>query len=158
MENTIIIERDAIRQEVDLRNHYMGEAIKRNDINADLMESNNEDNELFTMFLNRACNELISGVTLRFPSISYICDRDFVTISFTSHDNRRHNLLPVLRRAITDYLVNELILQWLLLRRPDMAQSYISLRNALFENVQQNFAKFYNTEKIRRRATNLAGI
>lgn len=158
MENTIIIERDAIRQEVDLRNHYMGEAIKRNDINADLMESNSEDNELFTMFLNRACNELISGVTLRFPAISYICDRDFITISFTTRDDSRRSHLPVLRRAITDYLVNELILQWLLLRRPDMTQSYISLRNSLFDNVQQNFAKFYNTEKIRRRATNLAGI
>ena len=68
------------------------------------------------------------------------------------------NILPMLKQSINDYLVNELILQWLLLRYPQMSQSYISLRPALMSNVQQQFAKLSNTRKTRRRATDLGGI
>jgi hypothetical protein len=45
-----------------------------------------------------------------------------------------------------------------LLRQPQMAQANISLRNSLYNNVQQLFAKLYNTQKTRRRSTDLAGI
>lgn len=158
MENTIILDRETIEQQVHLRNYYMGEAAKRTDINADTIESSTDERELLEMFLTTACNELVSSIALRFASASYNIEHNYISITFTTHNNSRQALLPQLRQAITDYLVNEITLQWLLLRRPQMASSYISLRTTLYNNVQQQFAKFSNLKKVRRRATDLAGI
>lgn len=157
MENTILIKKDELRQQTDLRNHYMGEALKRRDINADIIQSSSCDDELFDQFLETACNELISIVALRFPHISCTVDKEYVAINFTTTHGTRPDILPLLRQATKDYLVNELTLQWLLLRQPESAQSYISLRTSLFVNVQQQFAKLMKN-KVRRRATDLAGI
>lgn len=158
MKNTIIIDRNALQQQVDLRNHYMGEAIKRTDLNADTVQSSAEDKDLFLIFLREACNELLSTVALRFASVSYRIDDEYILITIESEGEAPQHLLPLLKQSINDYLVNELTLQWLLLRRRDAASSYITLRPALFQNVQQQLAKLGRTKKLRRRSTNLAGI
>ena len=158
MKNTIIIDRNALQQQVDLRNHYMGEAIKRTDLNADTVQSSAEDKDLFLIFLREACNELLSTVALRFASVSYRIDDEYILITIESEGEPPQHLLPLLKQSINDYLVNELTLQWLLLRRRDAASSYITLRPALFQNVQQQLAKLGRTKKLRRRSTNLAGI
>ena len=158
MKNTIIIDRNALQQQVDLRNHYMGESIKRTDLNADTVQSSAEDKDLFLIFLREACNELLSTVALRFASVSYRIDDEYILITIESEGEVPQHLLPLLKQSINDYLVNELTLQWLLLRRRDAASSYITLRPALFQNVQQQLAKLSHTKKLRRRSTNLAGI
>ena len=110
------------------------------------------------MFLKRALNELTSAVALRFSSITYNIDNEHVELSFETPDDSRARLLPMLKQAITDYLVNEILMHWLQLRQPIMAQPYMVLRPSLHQNVQLLFAKFYNNKPIRRRATDLAGI
>ena len=144
MKNRITIERSELQQQIDLRNFYMGESAKRNDKDADTTHT--------------ACNALVTAVALRFPSISYTIDEKEIVIEFETPDGSRSHLLPVLERATLDYLVNETRVQWLLLRRPEMAKSSISLRPELCSNVLFTFAKLYNNKKIRRRSTNLAGI
>lgn len=158
MKNTIIIDRSALQQQVDLRNHYMGDAIKRADLNADTIQSSAEERDLFLIFLREACNELLSTVALRFASVTYDIDKDYILITIESDGEVQQHLLPLLKQSINDYLANELTLQWLLLRRPDAASSYITLRPTLFQNVQQQLAKMSRTKKVRRRSTNLAGI
>ncbi len=158
MKNTIIIDRNALQQQVDLRNHYMGDAIKRADLNADTIQSSAEERDLFLIFLREACNELLSTVALRFASVTYDIDKDYILITIESDGEAPRHILPLLKQSINDYLVNELTLQWLLLRRPDAASSYITLRPTLFQNVQQQLAKMSRTKKVRRRSTNLAGI
>ena len=158
MKNTIIIDRNALQQQVDLRNHYMGDAIKRADLNADTIQSSAEERDLFLIFLRKACNELLSTVALRFASVTYDIDKDYILITIESDGEAPQHILPLLKQSINDYLVNELTLQWLLLRRPDAASSYITLRPTLFQNVQQQLAKMSRTKKVRRRSTNLAGI
>ena len=158
MKNTIIIDRNALQQQVDLRNHYMGDAIKRADLNADTIQSCAEERDLFLIFLREACNELLSTVALRFASVTYDIDKDYILITIESDGEAPQHILPLLKQSINDYLVNELTLQWLLLRRPDAASSYITLRPTLFQNVQQQLAKMSRTKKVRRRSTNLAGI
>ena len=158
MKNTIIIDRNALQQQVDLRNYYMGEAIKRNDLNADVVQSNAEDKDLFLMFLKEACNELLSAVALRFVSLSYEIDKEYILITIESEGNIQPHIIPLLKQSINDYLVNELVLQWLLMRRPEVASNYISLRPILYNNVQQQLAKLSYTRKVRRRSTDLAGI
>lgn len=158
MENNIIIKRNELRQQINLRNFYMGESAKRKDIDADTIQSSKEDDELLLMFTHTACNGLVTAVALRFPSISYKISDKEITFSFETVDESRSHLLPMLKQAILDYLTNDVIMQWLLLRQPNMAQPSISLRNSLYSNVQFQFAKQYNTRRTRRRATDLAGI
>ena len=158
MKNTILIRWNELQQQIDLRNYYMGESAKRKDIDADTIESSDDERELFAMLLDSACNELVSSVALRFETASYKITPEYIGITFTTENNSRQGLLPQLRQAIVDYLVNEITMHWLLLRQPQMAQANLSLRNALYSNVQQLFAKFYNSRKVRRRPTDLAGI
>ena len=158
MENTITIKKSELQQQIDLKNFYMGESAKRTDKDADTIQSCKEDEELLLTFIQTACNELVTAVALRFPYISFTIEEQDIVFNFETPDNSRSHLLPMLERAIQDYLVNEAIMHWLLLRRPNMAQTYISLRTTLHSNVMFMFAKLYNTKKIRRRATDLGGI
>ena len=158
MKNTISIARNELQQQIDLRNYYMGESAKRKDPDADTIQSCKDDEELLYMFTRRACNELVTAVALRFPYISATIGEEGIEIAFETECQYHEHLLPMLKQGITDHFVNEAIMQWLLLRRPEMAQSYISLRTALYSNVQHLFGKIYSRKKLRRRATDLAGI
>ncbi len=158
MTNYILIKRSELQQQVDLKNFYLGEAAKRKDADADTLQSSTDDKELFVMFLRRALNELTASVALRFSFIKYHITEEFIEITFETADTPPPHLIPLLKQGITDYLANDLALQWLQLRNPIAAQPYFVLRNGLYENVQQLFAKFFNRNKIRRRATDLAGI
>ena len=158
MKNTIIIKRDELQQQIDLRNYYMGESAKRKDTDAATIQSSKDDEELLYMFIKRACNELMSAVALRFPYISVNTGEENIEIMFDTEAGYPEHLLPMLEQSIISYLVNEATLQWLLLRKPELAQSYISLRASLYNNVQHLFAKIYSRKKLRRRATDLAGI
>ena len=158
MKNIMTIERSGLQQQIDLKNFYMGDSAKRMDKDADTIQSSKDDEELLCMFLKTACNELVTAVALRFPSVGYTIDDKEIVFTFETEKEVRDDLVEMLRHSIIDYLVNEAIMQWLLLRRPNMAQPQISQRGSLYRNVQFMFAKLYNTHKTRRRATNLAGI
>lgn len=158
MKNTILIRWNELQQQIDLRNYYMGESAKRKDIDADTIQSCKDDEELLLMFAAEAANGLVTAVALRFPYVTCNVDKDYLSFIFETTNNGREHLIPMLKQAIKDYLVNEITMQWLLHRQPQMAQTNISLRNSLYSNVQHLFAKFYNTTKVRRRPTDLAGI
>lgn len=158
MKNTITIKRSELQQQIDLKNFYMGESAKRKDKDADTIQSSKDDEDLLLTFIHTACNELVTAVALRFPFISYTIDEENIIFEFETPCNIRSHLLPMLKRATADYLVNEATMHWLLLRHPEMAKSCISVRTELCSNVLFTFAKLYNTQKIRRRATDLAGI
>ena len=158
MKNTITIERSELQQQIDLRNFYMGESAKRKDKDADTIQSSKEDEDLFITFAHTACNALVTAVALRFPSISYTIGEEEILIEFVTPGNSHSHLLPMLQQAVLDYLVNETMMHWLLLRRPELAKNCITLSAELSSNVLFTFAKLYNTQKRRRRATDLAGI
>lgn len=158
MGNTILISWNELQQQIDLKNFYMGESAKRKDIDADTIQSSIDDKELLRVFAQSACNQLITVVAVRFPTITCNVKEEYIELVYETENATRSHILPMLKQAITDYIVNEVIMQWLLLRQPSMAQTYISLRSSLYNNVQFLFAKIYNTKKTRRRATDLAGI
>lgn len=157
MEYNILIKKEELTHQIDLRTHYHAESEKRKDLNADIGETSFDDEELLNTFLSKAINELTADQSGRLENISYKINRDYLDIRFNSNDETRTNLLPILKQAITDYLVNELLTQWLLIRYPAWSQSYIAMRNELYSRVKELFAAFCN-RKIRRRPTNLAGI
>ena len=100
MKNTILIKRNELQQQIHLRNYYMGEAGKRKDIDADTIQSSKEDEELLMMFTKSACNELVTAVALRFPTIGYTIDDEYIAFEFESRDSGREHLLPLLEQAI----------------------------------------------------------
>lgn len=158
IQENIIIERAALLQEVHLKNHYLGEAAKRQNLDADIIQSSPDDEELLDSFVRRACNALISSLAMRFSQITFEQNSNYISFVFDNEKSYGSYLIPILKQAITDYLVNEVTLHWLLLRQPAMAETSISLRMSLYHSVQQMFAKIYNSKKIRRRPTDLAGI
>ena len=158
MINTISIKRNELQRQIDSRNYYMADAAKKKDPNAATIQSSKHDEELLYMFIERACNELVTAVALRFPYISLNKGEEDIEITFDTEAGYPEHLLPMLEQSITGYLVNEATLQWLLLRKPEMTQSYISLRTSLYNNVQHLFGEIYSRKKLRRRATDLAGI
>jgi hypothetical protein len=158
MKNIITIPESELQQQIDLRNFYMGESAKRKDKDADTIQSSKEDKDLLQMFMHTACNEMVTAVALRFPSISYTIEEGSIVFEFETEGSVASHLLPMLRQSIIDYLVNETLMHWMLLRSTERAQTYISLRARLSSNVLLMLAKMYNSKRIRRRATNLAGI
>lgn len=158
MKNTILVRWNELQQQIDLKNFYMGEPAKRKDADADTIQSSKDDKELLLMLAAEAANGLVTAVALRFPYVACEVQEDYISFEFESSGNSRAHLLPMLKQAIGDYLANEIIMKWLHLRQPQMAQVSMALRSSLYSNVQQLFAKFYNIRKVRRRPTDLAGI
>ena len=157
MEYDIIIKKEELTHQIDLRTHYHAESEKRKDINADIGETSLDDEELLDTFINKATNELIASQSGRFPTISCKIKNNYIDISFIGSDETRNKQLPILKQALTDYLVNELMTQWTLIRYPAWSQQYIAMRSELTSQVRELFTIFCN-RKIRRRPTNLAGI
>jgi hypothetical protein len=157
MEYNILIKKEELMHQVELRTHYHAEGEKRKDLNADIGETSSDDEELLETFLNSAINELIAAVAGRFEGISCNISSGYIEISFIGSDDTRSNIMPILKQAITDYLINELMTQWTLIRYPAWSQTYVAMRNDFFARVKELFAAFCN-RKIRRRSTNLAGI
>ena len=154
----INIEWSVLRQQINLRNFYMGESAKRNNLDADTIQSCKDDDNLLLMFTQKACNELINAAAARFPSITAQADWDNISFTIKTESNPPSHFTPMLTQAITDYLVNEVNMHWMLTVKPEMAQTYISLRSGLYNNVQYIFSKLYNKNRPRRRPTDLAGI
>ena len=158
MKTTLTIGWKEVQQEIDLRNFYMGEAIKRREADGDIMQSCSDDKELLVSFANMACNGLITAAALRSHIINFGIDNNNITIMFEADDDCHELLLPRIQKSITDFLVNEIIIQWLLLRKPQMAQTYIYMRDGLCNNAIKLIAKMCNPQRIHRRATDLGGI
>ena len=157
MEQTILIEKTELTHRVDLLTHYHAQGEKRKDLNADIGETSFDDEELLDAFLMKATNELVSHQSARLENISFRITDDYIQISFNATNENSAHLLPLLKQTIVDYLVNELMTQWLLIRYPAWSEPYIAMRGELNAHVKDLFAAFCN-RKIRRRPTNLAGI
>lgn len=154
----VFINKKEIFRQVHLRNYYMGESAKRQELNADLIQSSTDDEILLESFLERACSLLAGSIALRLTNFKYNSDENYSAFIFETTNDSRNNLISLLNQQITDFLINEVCIHWLLLRMPTLAEGNIAMRTSLYTSVQDTFAKFYNIKKVRRRSTDLAGI
>ncbi len=158
MKYEIFINKEDLLHRVELLTHYHYEADKRNDINADIGTASSDDDELMEGFMRKAMYELITPHTARLGEIEIDTGRDCIYLSFTGADNPNHEtVVPILKQAIEEFLVNELMTQWLMIRRRTWSDTYIAMRNELYDKVQGLLDRLSN-RKIRRRSTGLAGI
>lgn len=157
MNNNIIIKKSELLHQVNLRTHYHAESAKRKDLDADTGESSYEDSDLMNMFLQKSTSELISGFVTRFKYFSFKVNKEYLSLEFHTDDDSHSHLLPVLKQAIYDYLVNELMIQWLIIRQPTWCEAYIAMRSSLKSHCEKLLYVFCN-KKVRRRPTDFAGI
>lgn len=157
MKYEIIIKKSDIQHQVNLRTHYHCESEKRKGPDANVGESSEDENEIMDMFLQKCMNQLIAGQTERLKEISFAIKNDYVNLKFTGNREECNSLLPILKQSVTDYIVNELMIHWLLIRQQAWSEPYIAMRNELYIQVQEIFAQFCS-RKVRRRPTDLAGI
>ena len=158
MRHEIFINKEELLHRVELLTHYHSEADKRNDLNADVGEVSPDDAELMETFIRKAIYELIAPQAARLGEITFNTTGDGICISFTGGDNGSQiSAVPILKQAIEEFLVNELMTQWLMVRRRSWSDTYIAMRNELYDKVQRLFDRLSN-RKIRRRSTGLAGI
>lgn len=157
MEYEIIIKKEDLLHRVNLRTHYHAECEKRRDPDSDVGETSVDDEEIINTFLNNSINAIVVEQRERLKDICYKVTDGYLSLKFTTVVEGRDNLLPMLKQALTDYLVNELLIQWLFIRQRAWNDSYVAMRSEHYNRVRDIFASFHN-RRIRRRPTNLAGI
>lgn len=157
MEYEIIIKKEDLLHRVNLRTYYHAECEKRRDPDSDVGETSVDDEEIINTFLNNSINAIVVEQRERLKDICYKVTDGYLNLKFTTVVEERDNLLPMLKQALTDYLVNELLIQWLFIRQRAWSDSYVAMRSEHYNRVRDIFASFYN-RRIRRRSTNLAGI
>lgn len=157
MEYEVIIKKSEIQQQVNLRTHYHSEGEKYKDPDAHTGETSVDDLEIMEMYLQKSLGRLVAEHTERLEDISFKSDDRYVSLKFKSNVNNRSSLLPLLKQTLTDYLVNEIMIEWLLVRQRAWSDPYIAMRGELHRQIKDVLAQFCS-RKIRRRPTNLAGI
>jgi hypothetical protein len=157
MEYEIIIKREELLHQMNLRTHYHAECEKRRDPDADVGETSVDDEEIIDTFLRNSVNAIVMEQRERLKDISCKLTDGYLSVKFTAPVEGRDNLLSMLKQSLTDYLVNELLIQWLFIRQRSWSDSYVAMRSEFYNRVRDIFASFCN-RRIRRRPTNLAGI
>ena len=157
MEYEVIIKKSDIQQQVSLRTHYHFEGEKHINPDANKGETSTDDQEIMEMYLQKSLGRLAAEHTERLKDITFRSDERYVSLKFNGSDDSRSSLLPLLKQTLTDYLVNEILIEWLLVRQRAWSDPYIAMRSELHRQVKDVLAQFCS-RKIRRRPTNLAGI
>ena len=143
---------DLIR-EIDILNWYRGEAVKRNDENADKVQSNADTQDAILYHMRNAVVDVLQYAN---PNrVKFTCEYEDDALKFSISPVRegREYLLDVLKEAIRQYLVFEVRRLWMMTVRPEWADD--SLRASLRANILEAMNSSTKGNKVRRRATTM---
>jgi hypothetical protein len=148
----IIFIEDLLR-EINILNWYRGEAAKRTDVNADLVQSDSDQQDALLYHLRNAVNDVLMFAN---PNrVKFICDYedDRLVFSISPVREGREYLLDILKESIRQYLVFEVRRLWMMTVRPEWADD--SLREPLRANILEAMNNSTSGNKVRRRATTM---
>lgn len=148
---------DELQQAIDLLTYYKGEAYKREDINADMPQTGIDQSDVLKGFLHTACNEVASICVKRMLQVEYSVGEDTVEFCCISAGDGNASLVPLLKKALFDDLVNYVIYLWMITVREEWAQTYMRMIPVYRASVEKLLGMLYQ-HKVRRRSTDLAGI
>lgn len=144
---------DLIR-EINILNWYRGEAMKRMDEGADLVQTDCAKQDALLYHLRCAVNDVV--LMANHNRVRFECEEkdDALVFSIAPIREGREYLKPVLKQAIRLYIVAEVRRLWMMGTRPDWADS------TLREELRMRIADAMNDvtdrgERIRRRATTM---
>ena len=156
---SITIEIQKLYDEVNSRLYYQGESLKRKDIDFVSVQTGEDDYPQLHTFVETALNNISERMLKRVISFTYSFDTD-ILITLSPYDRMpaedAEKVIPLLKKAMIDYIVNYVMYEWLLVVKPDLAPINESRNDSLLYFV----IKFIEmiSGRVRRRATDLAGI
>lgn len=147
---------DELRLEIDLLNWYRGEAAKRNDLDADVAQSSVDDNRVMGVFLRDAAEDILIWGNVNDARLTLSVTDESLSFDLHPLDREKEYLIPVLRAAMRKYIVAYVRFRWLLTVKPEWTDG-TGLDRYRFD-IERLIKSVLKYEKVRRRATNLAGI
>lgn len=142
--------------EINILNYYRGEAAKRKDVDAVVVETAAEQREALLCHMRSAVTDVLMLAPLK--SLKFTCEHADDKLKFELSPVREgtEHLIPIFREAVRQYIVYEVRRLWMMLNRPDWAE--YAQRAALLGNIKTNIGAIGKSGRVRRRATDLAGI
>ena len=149
----IIFIEDLLR-EINILNWYRGEAAKRTDVNADLVQSDSDQQDAILYHLRNAVVDVLQFAN---PNrVKFICDYEDDALKFSISPVRegREYMLDILKESIRQYLVFEVRRLWMMTVRPEWADDSLraSLRTNILEAINSSTT---GGNRVRRRATTM---
>lgn len=161
---TITLTVEEIFKEVDIRTYYYGEKLKQGDTSAALLQTSSDDYDAMFTYLDTALNDVCGYALKKVRAFDFSVDHEgeSITLSFLPYFRipKQHAVivLRLLRKSISDYLVNRCIEEWLTTVQPELAVTYTAKNSQLLDAVLKHIGMISGQRQVRRRATNLAGI
>lgn len=141
-------------REINILNWYRGEAVKRGDANADLIQSNQDTQDALLYHLRNAVNDVLQFANPNRVKFTCNYEDDQLKFSISPVREGREYLLDVLKESIRQYLVFEVRRLWMMNIRPEWADE--SLRSSLRANILETMNNSTSGgNKVRRRATTM---
>ena len=115
--------------DINVMNWYRGEAEKRNDVNADLVQSDVTNQDVILEFVKTAVNDVLMMAN---PNrVKFLCEYENDALCFHLSPLRkdREYLMGALKEAIRIYIITEVRRLWMMTMKPEWADG--SLREEL---------------------------
>lgn len=122
-------------REINILNWYKGEAVKRNDENADKIQTNCDTQDALMYHMRDAVTDVLSFANLNWMKFTCEHKDDSLIFSLSPLREGREHLLELLKNCIRQYLVYEVRRLWMMNVRPDWADA--TKRESLRENIRQ---------------------
>lgn len=145
-----------ILKEINILNWYRGEAAKRKDQDAVMVQSGDDEQDALLYHIRTAVTDVLSLANPNKVKFECKYENDLLHFSLSPLRPGREYLLNILKEAIRQYIVYEVRRLWMTNVRPEWADS--SLRYDLSYNIEKAMGRVTMQNRVRRRATDLAGI
>lgn len=143
-------------EEINVLNYYRGEAAKRKDTDAVLMQTAEEQRRALLYHIRSAVTDVLALANAK--ALKFTCDylEDRLIFNLEPIRNGMEHLIKILKEAVRQYIVYEVRRLWMGLVSPEMAEN--ALRGELLYKIEKSIRSVGKGERLRRRCTNLAGI
>ena len=143
-----------MKREIDILNWYKGEAAKRADLDAALVQSGNDQQDAILYHLRSAVTDILVDANSNRVKFTCAYDDDALTFSLSPLREGKEYMLDILKEALRQYLVYEVRRLWMMNMRPEWADA--SLKGRLQQNIRDAMSASTSMgAKVRRRATTM---
>lgn len=143
-----------LQREINILNWYKGEAEKRRDGNAVVIQSDADTQDAMLYHIRCAVTDILRFVNSN--RVRFTCKYEDDCLSFELSPLRegREYILDILKESIRQYIVYEVRRLWMMLVRPEWADA--SLRESLRQNIKDAISAVTSGgNRVRRRATTM---
>ncbi|MBE6293825.1 MAG: hypothetical protein E7090_03990 [Bacteroidales bacterium] len=143
-----------LQREINILNWYKGEAEKRRDGNAVVIQSDADAQDAMLYHIRCAVTDILRFVNSNRVRFTCKYEDDCLLFELSPLREGREYILDILKEAIRQYIVYEVRRLWMMLVRPEWADA--SLRENLRQNIKDAISAVTSGgNRVRRRATTM---